>query len=205
MKISYAITVHDEIDEIKKLIPFLLKNIKNSDEIVVLMDDKGPTSVWNYLMSIEHSLSNLNRSEFTENFSDWKNTLNSMCSGDYIFQIDADEIPNEFLIEHIHDVLKLNPDIDLILVPRVNIVNGLTDTHIQKWNWQVNERGWVNYPDPQWRIYRNDPSIKWINKVHEVIDGYKTVSALPSELEWSLYHIKDIEKQEKQNEFYETL
>jgi len=205
MKISYAITVHNELDSIRNLIPYLLKRIKNSDEIVVLMDDKGPESVWNFLISIEHSLGCLNRLKFNDDFSEWKNKLNSMCSGDYIINIDADELPSGFLIEHIHDVLKLNKDIDLIAVPRINMVSGITTDHITQWNWKINEKGWINFPDYQMRIYRNDPSIKWINKVHEKIDGYKTSSLLPMEEVWAFFHSKDIDIQEKQNKYYNEL
>ena len=81
--------------------------------------------------------------------------------GIFIFQIDADEVPNEYLITNMHDLLESNKDIDLFL-PRVNTVEGLTDEHIQKWGWKVNEKGWVNWPDYQWRIWKNKPEIKWI-------------------------------------------
>lgn len=202
MRISYAITVHNEIDEIKQLIPYLLKRIKNSDEIVVLMDNKGPDELWEYLISMEFQLGTLNTLKFNDDFSEWKNKLNSMCSGDYIFQIDADELPSEFLLTHIHDVLKLNTDIDLILVPRINIVNGITQEHINKWGWRVDENNYINFPDYQWRLHRNSPEIKWVGKVHEKIDGFKTSSALPANPDWALMHIKTIDKQVKQNSYY---
>ena len=71
--------------------------------------------------------------------------------------------------------------------------------------WQVNENGWVNWPDYQWRIYKNSDDIKWVNKVHEKLEGYKTLSHLPQDSEWCLLHHKTIEKQEKQNNYYEEL
>ena len=45
----------------------------------------------------------------------------------------------------------------------------------QKWQWKVNEQGWVNWPDYQWRIWKNIKRIKWKNKVHEVLEGHKTI------------------------------
>ena len=124
----------------------------------------------------------------------------------YIFQIDADEVPNELLIQHLPELLELNPDNDVYLVPRINTVTGLTEEHIKKWGWNVNVMGWVNWPDYQWRIYKNSPEIKWINKVHERLEGFKTYSMLPADTEaLSLYHPKTIEKQEKQNELYENI
>ena len=125
-------------------------------------------------------------------------------NGDYIFQIDADEVPNEFLLDNLHEILESNA-VDLIYLPRVNTVEDLTDEHIQKWRWNVNEKGWVNWPDYQTRIYRNTEDVTWMNKVHERITGYDTFSNFPAEEQWSLYHHKQIERQEKQNEFYETI
>ena len=107
-------------------------------------------------------------------------------------------------MENIHAILEMN-DVDVILVPRVNIVKGLTKEHIQRWGWHVNEQGWVNWPDPQWRIYKNVDYIKWENKVHEKLTGYKTISNLPVDINFSLHHIKTIERQEQQNEYYSTL
>ena len=130
--------------------------------------------------------------------------MTEACSGDYIFQIDADEIPHKSLLHNLPVLLESN-SVEMLRVPRVNTVNGLTENHITKWGWRVNENGWVNWPDPQWRIYKRTPEIKWRNKVHEVIDGYKTHADLPYEEEWCLYHPKDIKRQEKQNKFSETL
>ena len=84
-------------------------------------------------------------------------------------------------------------------------VAGLTDEHITKWGWNVNKDGWVNYPDLQWRIWKNKPEIKWKNKVHEVLEGFEYYTALPAVEQLSLYHPKDIKRQEQQNKYYETI
>ena len=63
----------------------------------------------------------------------------------------------------------------------------------------------VNYADPQMRIYRNVESIEWEKKVHETLKGYNSYAMLPQKEEWSLYHPKDIERQRKQNNYYNTL
>ena len=206
MKISYAITVYNEIKEIKQLISFLLKYKREEDEIVVLMDNKGPDEVWEYLKSIGKNSILLHKDKFNNDFSKWKNHLNSLCSGDYIFNIDADEIPSETLVKNIHQILELNPDVIAYAVPRVNTVEGLTQEHIQKWGWNVNDKGWVNYPDYQSRIYKNDPEIFWERKVHERLNTWEDTQPLPMETEdWILYHHKDIERQEKQNKLYNKL
>ena len=140
-----------------------------------------------------------------KDFASFKNNLKEHCSGDYIFQIDADEIPDWYLIQYLPEILQSNPDNEVYLVPRVNTVEGLTDEHIKKWRWNVNKNGWVNWPDYQWRIWKNKPEIKWVNKVHERLEGFKTYSTLPQEPEFSIKHPKDIKRQEKQNNYYDTL
>jgi hypothetical protein len=206
MKISYAVTVCNEFTEIQKLIPYLLDNIRPEDEIVILYDSKnGDKKVEEYLRakSVNPSYS-WHSGEFDGHFANWKNKLTDLCNGDYIFQIDADEIPNEELIQNLPQILEMN-SVDVILVPRVNLVDGLTDEYIKKWNWNVDDKGRVNWPDPQWRVYKKSESIRWINKVHEKLDGYDTISNLPWVEELSLFHHKDIDKQIKQNDYYDTL
>ena len=203
MKISYAITVCNEINEIKKLISFLLESKRQEDEVVVLFDKQGGTAeVWSYLQEQDIKCE---AKSFKHHFADWKNYLTTLCSGDYIFQIDADEIPDWYLIQYLPEILQSNPDNEVYLIPRINTVEGLTDEHIKKWGWNVNKDGWVNWPDYQWRIWRNKPEIKWVNKVHERLEGFKTYSTLPQEPEFSLKHPKDIKRQEKQNDYYDTL
>jgi len=208
MKISYAITVCNEFVEIQKLIPFLLKNKRPEDEIVVLYDSKnGDSKIEEFLRakSINAEFQWF-KDEFDGHFANWKNKLNSFCGGDWIFQIDADEIPNEVLVENLYEILKQNNNVDVVLVPRVNTVEGLTDEHIQKWGWNVNEKGWVNWPDMQYRLYKKSDDIKWVNKVHEVLEGFETISHLPMATEdLALYHPKQIDRQVKQNEYYDTL
>lgn len=207
MKISYAITVCNEFVEIQRLINFLLNTKRKEDEIVILYDEThGDPLIEEYLRS--NSINgefNWYKDKFTNHFADWKNKLTSLCSGDYIFQIDADEYPHEDLIQDLPEILETNSTVEVFVVPRVNTVEGITQEHIQKWGWHVNENGWVNYPDYQWRIYKNAPEIKWKNKVHEVIEGYKVMAQIPAFESLSLYHPKTIERQEKQNNYYNNL
>ena len=207
MTISYAITVCNEIQEITKLLNFLQLHIRKEDEIVIQYDESSVTDeVMDYLklMDSMHENHKIIGFPLNKDFASFKNNLKSHCSKDYIFQVDADEIPHEFLVEYLGQVLQENP-VDIVFVPRVNTVEGLTDAHIQKWGWKVNEKGWVNWPDYQTRIYKNTPDVTWMNKVHERITGYDTFSNFPAEEQWCLYHPKQIDRQEQQNEFYETI
>lgn len=207
MKLSYCITVCNEFVEIQKLIPFLLEHKNLEDEIVVLFDSKnGDERVEEYLRakSINSEFFWIGR-EFDGHFANHKNFIKNYCNGDYIFQIDADEYPNKELFTYLPAVLEANPDNEVYLVPRVNTVDGLTEAHIQKWRWNVSDKGWVNYPDYQWRIWKNVPEIRWKNRVHEVLDGYGSYAPLPAYEALSLYHPKDIARQERQNDYYDTL
>ena len=206
MKISYAITVCNELEEISKLLNFLHRYKRYSDEICVLLDK--PKASQQLLDELYYWASKdiiiLKESAFQGHFANWKNELTVMCSGDYVFQIDADEIPSKSLIEILPEMLEYNIDVDVYLVPRVNTVEGMTQDHIQQWGWNVNEHGWVNFPDYQWRIYKNS-GIKWINKVHERLDGFKQYTILPQSEEYALFHPKTIDRQIKQNNYYNTL
>ena len=208
MKISYAIPVCNEHVEIEKLLSFLENKVDKEDEIIVLFDNNnGSPAVEQYLRakSVNPTFFQWYPYHFDGHFANMKNHLKSLCTGDWIFQIDADELPHESLITNLRPLLKLNPTTEMFLVPRVNTVEGLTQEHINQWRWNVNEKGWVNWPDYQTRIIQNGPKIKWQNKVHEQIIGISTKGALPMEEEWCLYHPKDIKRQVAQNEFYDTL
>jgi hypothetical protein len=207
MKISYAITVCDEKKEIKRLVDFLLHHKRQNDEIVVLFDQKNGNEEIATMLTKLNKLPNFQmwRGFFDGHFADWKNKLTEYCSGDYIFQIDADEEVTEKFITELPTVLEVNDDVEVFRIPRVNKVNGLTEEHIQKWGWQVGPQGNVNWPDYQWRIWKNKKDIKWQNKVHEVLVGHNNFTDLPAIEEWALIHIKDIKKQEKQNNYYSTL
>ena len=206
MKISYSILTHNETDSLLELIHFLMEHKDEKDEIVILDDYSDNPKTKEILDSavsiyeIKFEQRNLNK-----NYADQKNHLTRMCSGDYIINIDADEVPNKWLIKNIKSILASNPTIDLYWVPRVNTVEGLTQDHVNKWRWQVNEKGWVNWPDYQGRIWRNRPNIMWKNKVHEILIGHKEHTYLPMEEEFCFYHPKEIERQEKQNAFYDKI
>ena len=206
MKICYKILTHNETDSLEKLLDFLFENIKETDHIIVV-DDFSDSPTRKILSKyVESNQYDYFQNKLEDDFSKQHNYADSLVRDefDYIFSIDADELPNKWLIENIHEILESN-DVDLIWVPRINTVEGITEEYIQQWGWRVNEKGWVNFPDYQGRIYKNDKSIHWVNPVHEIVTGAKKVSHFPTEEEFCLYHPKDIQRQVKQNELYSKI
>lgn len=209
MKISYAIPVCNEIEEIKRLTQFLLEHKNEKDEIVILVDETNHTpEVREYVNTFAEECMDQNVHHayypLDNDFGTFKNYLNSLCNGDYIYQVDADEMLTEYVVRVLPQLLGYNP-VDMIRVPRINTVKGLTQEHISKWRWRVDEKGRVNFPDYQTRIYKNSNHIEWSGKVHEIIIGAQTISHLPLEDPWCLIHDKDIKRQEIQNQLYDTL
>jgi glycosyltransferase involved in cell wall biosynthesis len=207
--ISFAITTHNEGEYVQELLNQLIpycEKVNGEAEIVIVDDfstDEFTLSILNGYEAVgsiqlyQHHLNN--------DFATHKNFLNSKCTGEYIFQIDADETLHSNLLTYLIDVVDNNKNIDLFFVPRINIVNGLTEDDVRKWGWQVNELGWVMFPDYQTRLYKNSETIKWEGKVHERIVGHKTQAPFPAEEEWALRHIKEINRQREQNKLYETI
>ena len=205
MKISYGITVHNETEEINKLLEVLVSNIDEDDEIIIC-DDFSNSETRDVIDHWDlHSPDSMVIKHYTRklegNFADHKNSVIEKSTGDYIFHIDADEYPNEILLQQLKQILEIN-DVDLIWIPRVNTIDGMTDEHIQRWGWRVSEKRWVNYPDYQARVFRRDGDIRWTRPLHEYITGCKTYAHLPPHEELSLYHPKTIQRQEQQNLFY---
>ena len=206
--ISFAITACNEHEELDRLLNQLHTHINDGDEVIVQLDKTATKKVRDVVKSyeargtryeyeiIEYSLNN--------DFSSFKNNLKNKCYKDWIFFIDADEYLSEGLLDNIHSILTINKGlVDVIAVPRINTVDGLTRDHIDKWKWFVDENGWINYPDYQTRICFNSSEISWTNKVHERLSGWKRIANLPEG--YDLIHPKTIERQERQNNFYNTL
>ena len=207
MKLSYAITACNEVEETIKLVTQLLNYKEQNSEIVVLLDTpKAPIELVEYLeLQANADYITLIESEFDNDFAQWKNFLNFHCKGDWIFQLDADEHLTPDLIVNMESLLDANTDKDMIVVPRINTVEGLTEAHIQKWGWNVNEKGWVNFPDYQTRIFKNSDKIGWSGKVHERIVGFESYTNFPVDEIYCIRHPKTIERQERQNNYYNTL
>jgi len=212
MKINYCITVSTEEIEIQNLIDQLLEYKAESDNVIVLMDvgkedmiESNPRyPTWKVVnLYADQNLITLETTVFDGDFAKFKNKFRDLVDeGDYIFQLDADEMPPEILIRNIHATLESNPT-ELLWLPRINTVEGLTHEQATAWHWNLDLEGRVNFPDLQGRIYKNLPHIVWEGRVHERIIGNKTQTVFPPEYHmFALLHPKTIDKQTKQNDLY---
>jgi glycosyltransferase involved in cell wall biosynthesis len=216
--ISFLITTKNEGLYIDGLLTQLSRCVEPGDEIVIVDDysddidtleilDKWRKSdeLEDVIVFFQHHLNH--------DFASHKNFGLDKCTQPWIFQIDADELMAEAVEEYIHNVLQTNESFDLLLIPRINTVDGLTDEDIVKFGWKVNENGWVMWPDFQSRIFKNNGSIRWVGKVHErlvEVDEWTTLPSQDSETDeddgaWALIHVKAIERQRKQNEYYNDI
>ena len=206
MRISYGITVYNEAEELKRLLEILHSSIDDQDEVVVCVDGDDDAvrfelDIYSKKFADSYKFMKVYQRKLDKDFATHKNSVIENSMGDYIFHIDADEYPNQILLQQLKQILSIN-DVDLVWIPRVNTVEGFTQEDVQKWGWRVSEQGWVNYPDYQARVFRNKKEIRWTRPLHEYITGCKTYSHLPPQEELSLYHPKTKQKQEQQNKFY---
>jgi len=203
MKISYAILTHNEGEYINKLLNFLVNNKRREDEIVIVDDHSTDKATIEYLNEYKPHIKLYHR-EFDGDHTQ-KNYLNSLCTGDYILQLDADEMVSKAFLDMLPSLLEENNETDLFIMPRINTVEGLTQEYIQKWRWNVNEKGWVNFPDWQMRLYRNCEWVKWDGLLHSSITGHKSYVFLPQDELFCILHPKELERQVAQNDLYDKI
>lgn len=202
--ISYGILVCNEHRELDRLLSLLVPFVRPEDEIVVLVDQKKATyEVYDVIFQYR-SYIGVRDGEFSGNFAEWRNLLTEICTKDWVFQIDADEVVPLNLIMQLGQIIeKVQDTADAIAIPRINTVLGLTQEDIEKWHWNVTLDGIVNWPDYQTRLFRNNGNCKYVGAVHEHLDGVIT-AFLPTNPGIALLHPKTIERQRKQNALYET-
>jgi glycosyltransferase involved in cell wall biosynthesis len=213
MKLSFLITVHNETDSLRHLLDQLWQYQGHDPEceVIVLDDHSDNEETVSILKNYTNDgLIKVEQHSLNRNFGEHKQYGNTKCSGDYIFQIDSDELFSEDLLWNLKTLVESNPEVDLFMIPRVNTLEGMTQEHIMRWGWRVSmlndvAKPMINWPDYQFRFYKNSPNIKWERPLHELVVGAEKVTYLPIEdATWALFHPKTIEQQEKQNMFYNT-
>jgi len=223
MKISYLVTCSTETDTLRKLL-IRLKNDLGNDELIIIIDGSNRETLRIiYDIEHEHPVTQVEGNTYfstpkkVSNITSYTHSLNAdygshknfgieKSTGDWIIQLDGDELPSENIIgENLHAIIESNPNVELIFVPRINDYRGVQPHHATQWGWRLDisptyNRPRVNFPDFQGRIFRNIPDrIKWDRKLHEKIEGHTQYSFLPAEEDYAIYHDKTIEKQLETN------
>lgn len=200
MRITYAICACDEHVELNSLLSFLSGIIDDEDEINVLVDTGKVTDEVRFVIDKFKNQIVVNERKFCGNFSEHRNYHITKCTGDYILVLDADEMPQEKLIK---DVKTFKSDI--LYIPRINIIPGCTGEWCDKMKFQLNHIGWINWPDYQGRFFKNNGVIRWDMGLHERLTGSDNIARLEANPNIALWHIKTVQKQEKQDVFYSNL
>ena len=202
--ISYLVTCKNEGYQLQELLEMLYK-YKTDNECIILDDyteDGDTLNVLNNIKRDESGFFNIYQHRLDNNYSAHKNFGKDLCIGKWIFQIDADELPSETLMENLKEIILSNESVELFWLPRINDFKGVTDEHAKRWGWRLTDydgRKIVNWPDPQGRLLANLPHLRWERRLHEKVEGARVTSKLPYEFEYAIFHNKTIDKQEETN------
>lgn len=205
--LCYAITVCNEADELRKLLTLLSQYKREGDTILVQKDQNHVSAeVLTVLDQFAELVDHQVIFPLNDDFASFKNNLLKNTSSDYIFQLDADELPSPYLLEHIHSIIAQNPQVEAFRLPRINLIRQENQS-LPVWTDMdgIAPSEYYHFPDYQYRIFKHIPSIYWHKRVHEVIIGYKTYSLLPKDAKYAILHAKYQSKQEKQLRYYSEL
>lgn len=198
--LSVAICYCGEEREFGNLMCFLSEVIDpEKTEILVLVDTTKVDPDFGNLRT-EYPFAKFFGRDFDGHFANHKNFLSEQCQGEFIFNVDADEIPSEVLLKNLENYEGPH---DLLAVPRINVCPGYTQAFLDRWGFNLNDAGWINWPDWQGRFYKK--GLQWDGNVHEKLTGYTSVAHLDADPRVSLIHVKDVKRQNKQNESYARL
>lgn len=200
MFVSYLVTTHNETDCLDSLL-FKLMSFKKDNHEVVLLDDYSDNPTTISIIEKYKSSVNFQQKKLQNDYGAHKNYGISLCKGEWIFQIDADELPTDVLLENIDILLQSNAGNEVLWLPRLNYFVGVTQTDIQMWGWNYHD-GMINFPDYQSRLFKNLPHIRYERRLHEKVEGYTSYAFIPAQKDVALIHNKTMEKQRETNMKY---
>ncbi len=171
--ITYIILLKDEIEQVKSLVTHILNYKHSADSILILAEqDSTPSAFFDFY---DDPQIRIEPYTFSGDFAEMRNYATDLCDSAWVFHIDADEVPNENLVEgihtHIETIQKEHSEVEVMRVPRINHITGLTEEIIEKYSMDANltPEHWFHWPDFQPRIHRTTSNIKWIFPIHETI------------------------------------
>ena len=161
-----------------------LKNVKEYVDEIIIVDGGSTDST----VEIANRYgAKVYTHKWEDDFGKQRNYSLKYATKEWILLIDADEIYEESVLENLQLFANNNIGIDIFAFPRKNYIDGkLTDA----------------YPDKQFRFFKNNIGIKYINKVHEMPVGYKMVG-YPTDMH--IIHKKTSQRQKLQNQKYDEI
>lgn len=193
MKITYTIQVCNESRELFSLLNFLGEAKDPEDDIQVVVDSRNVTDKVEQVLDYFSEKIKVLRRPF-DNFHTNAQFHADNATGDYIFGIDADEMPQWGLVKTVKRIIA-ETGVEILYVPRMNIHPGATEKFTQDYGFQTNEAGFVNWPDYQGRVWKRCPYIKLTEELHTKLTGSDKVLAIKPDVSLGIWHIKSIEKQ----------
>jgi GT2 family glycosyltransferase len=193
MKLTYTIQVCNESRELFSLLNVLTRIIDDEDEINVVADSKNVTDKVERVLEHFKNRINVFKRPF-DGFGKNDNFHKEMATGEYIFGMDADEIPQESLIKSVKKIIK-ETGAEIIAVPRINIHPGITEQEATDFGFNINEVGFINWPDYQTRIYKKCDHIYWTDELHTKLTGSTKFIGIKPVPTFALWHIKSMDKQ----------
>ena len=147
MFLSYLVTCHNETDSLEKLLSKLVQDKKDNHEIVLLDDYSDNPKTVEIIQRFKDKV-NFQQHKLERNYGAHKNYGIGLCKGEWVFQLDGDEVPTYTLIENIDAILESNDNNEVIWLPRLNYFIGVTNEDVQMWGWRLYD-GMINFPDYQ--------------------------------------------------------
>jgi hypothetical protein len=198
-KITYAICVCTEAQQLDSLLNFLVKVKEPEDDISILHDIGRTNDAVRHVLEKHKDNCVVLEKAFDGDFATHRNYQMEKCTGDYVFVIDADEMPQEALLKNIRQF-----EGEILAIPRINLFLGYTEEWLQKCNFRMTNTGWINWPDYQLRYFKNNGKIHWDGEFHEKLTGGQ-VQPLEANPLLALFHVKTVEQQDKNADFYDSI
>lgn len=192
---------NDNESVVLDLLRFLKKNKNKNDKLYILWDGiEAPQQYHNHATVICNKLNH--------SYSEHRNSILHLLKKDYSFFLDADEKPAKELMRSIRDIILSNDYPDLLLLPRVNIVHGLTPEAVQQYGWDVTDGDIIQWAsgDYQTRLFKNNIGLCWTGNLHERIypSPSNTVYTLAKHPNNAIIHSKTIQQQLAGNARYQA-
>lgn len=157
--ISFVIGTHNEGHQILEAVRSITQSGLSCNYEIILVDDESTDSdSLRALDILSHEGHGVYTKKFLGNFADHKNFMNGLCDGYWIINLDADEriFSN---ISYLPDILHQNEGLELLYVPRANIVYNITSEHLTRWNWKILKLDGV----PLTSKFRNELDVKYVD------------------------------------------